>query len=212
MFYLTCLKGIGAPCIEQALTRLDSPHWYVTRNILYLLRELGDPVVLPYVRKALGHQHAKVYQEALKTCLIFKDKTATEHLMTLLSGDDAQEVVNAIGLAGLSESGAVFEKLLSLLKDSSLGGEQLSLRKAVVRALAHRAQPAALPILSNVLASKSFLQSQRSLELKLEILASLDKYPAGEVAELLRTQVHSKSPELARQASLLLRRLERGQA
>lgn len=212
MFYLTCLKGVGSLCVEQALKRLDSPHWYVTRNIIYLLRELGDPAALPHVRKALRHQHEKVYQEALKTCLFFKDNTATEHLMTLLSGDDTQKVVNAIGLAGLSESRTVFEQLLSLLKDSSLGGDQLSIRKAVVRALAHRAQPAALPILSEVLASKSFLRSQKSLELKLEILASLDKYPADKVVELLRAQIHSKTPELARQSSLLLKRLERGQA
>lgn len=212
MFYLTCLKGIGSLCVEEALKRLDSPHWYVTRNILYLLRELGDPVVLPHVRKALGHQHAKVYQEALKTCLIFKDNTATEHLMTLLSGGDTQEMVNAIGLAGLSESRTIFEKLLALLKDSSLGGDQLSIRKAVVRALAHRGQPSALPVLSDVLVSTSFLRSQKIIELKLEILASLDKYPAGKVVELLRTQVDSKSPELPHQASLLLKRLERGQA
>ena len=36
MFYLQCLKGIGSLCIEDAVKRLESPHWYVTRNILYL--------------------------------------------------------------------------------------------------------------------------------------------------------------------------------
>lgn len=212
MFYLTCLKGLGSLCLAEAVKRLDSHHWYVTRNIIYLLRELGDPGALPHVRKALGHQHARVYQEALKTCLLFKDRTATEHLMTLLDADNTQEVINAVGLAGLSESKPVFEKLLSLLKDTSLGGDQLSIRKAVVRALGLRAHRSALPLLSDLLVSKSFLRPQKSLELKLEIVSSLDKYPAADVVDILRVQVQSRSPELSHQARLVLKRLERGQA
>jgi HEAT repeat protein len=209
MFYLTCLKEIGPTCRDEVLVRLDHRHWYVTRNMVYLLRELGDPTVLPHVRSYLDHEHPRVSQEALKTCLIFKDQSAAERLLPQLDASDPNVVRSAIVLAGLCPQGAVLKKLLELAGDTSLAADLLSIRKAAIKTLALTAPREALPVLAEILNARSLLQTQKLNELKMVVLSALVRYPTPDVIELVRAQTHTKAADLARHASMILSNLER---
>lgn len=205
--YLTALSRLGEECKAKAVARLDDSRWFVTRNLLYLLREFGDSAMLPHIRRYLDHPHPKVQQEALKTCLLFKDSKAVPAMLKALETKDESALISAISLAGLSGDPRVSARLADLLKEGSLMNYRLEIRKAAARALVASNPLLALPEFQKILASGSLLQSSLHDSLKIEIMAVLDCYPADIAGRLLSWQVKSGSPEVAHAAQAALIRI-----
>ncbi|MBE0597011.1 MAG: HEAT repeat domain-containing protein [Desulfuromonadales bacterium] len=207
VFYLRCLKEIGEDCLPEALRRLGDNRWFVTRNMIYLLREIGNPTVLPQLRACLGHSHPKTHQEALKACLFFGDPAALGHLQQALAGKDKAEVMAAIHLATQTSDPAVTSRLLQLVKSSSLFDFRLEIRKTAVRALAVHTPIKALPVFAALLASRTVVHRQPLEALKLEIISTLGHYPAGESTPILLPLVTATSEPVSRLAAATMKKL-----
>lgn len=210
--YFDCLRRIGNAVISSAVARLADDRWFVQRDMLYLLRELGDEPSLPAVRSLLDHSHPQVALEALKTCLAFGGQDAEEHLLRRLDTAKGTEQLKVIMLAGMIESDRIVDRLLDFLGPTALFDYRLDLRKTAVRSLAIRAPSRALPVLASILESRSLLHSREHNAIKVEILEALGKFPAADVLPLLDAQTKSKVPEIARQAAAVQLRLSRRQA
>lgn len=59
---LTVLARNQIPLLAGHLT---DPRWYVARNVVTALAEIGDPALVPYMKAALRHQDLRVRKEAL---------------------------------------------------------------------------------------------------------------------------------------------------
>ncbi|GEM_PF-1107554 len=211
LVYLRLLKQIGPPCIGEAIRWLTDERWYVTRNMLFLLREIGDPTVLPEIRRYLTHNHAKVRQEALGACLLFRDDAAVGHLLRGFEAKEETEAIRAVTLAAQANDPQVIARLLETVQKSSLFDYRLELRRAAVRALAVHAPPEALPVFAQILASHDRLRASPHEQLKLEIVGSLGKYPTEPAAKLLRELVGNGSAKVAQVARLQLKKLTEGE-
>lgn len=205
--YLTALSRLGEECKIKAVARLADSRWFVIRNLLYLLREFGDPAMLPYIRRYLGHPHPKVRQEALKTCLLFRDAKAIPALLKAMETKEESALISAISLAGISGDPQVVARLISLLREGSLLNYHLEVRKAAAKALVNAGPSLALPVFEEILASHSLLQPTLHDSLKMEIIAGLDSFPADIAGRLLQEQVKSGSPEVVRVAQAALARI-----
>lgn len=205
--YLTILLRLGEECKTRAIARLDDKRWFVTRNMLYLLRDFDDPATLPHIRRYLDHPHPKVQQEALKTCLLFKDSKAVPAMLKALESSEEGALISAIRLAGFSGDSQVCARLLSLLKKGSLMNYRLEIRKAAARALVTANPRLALPEFQKILSSGSLLHSGPLNSLKIELITLLDSYPVEIASGLLLVQVKSGSPEVTRAAQAVLVRI-----
>jgi hypothetical protein len=62
------LIGIGAADIDALIEGLSAPHWYVVRNIICVLRGIGNIAAAQRLMlKLTGHEHPRVRLEALKS-------------------------------------------------------------------------------------------------------------------------------------------------
>jgi hypothetical protein len=182
----------------------------VTRNMLFVLRDIGNPALLPEIRRYLQHTHPKVRQEALATCLHFGDHAVVGHLLRGFADKNPAEALKAVILAAQADDPQIVAGLLDLLQTSSLFDYRLELRRAAVRSLAALAAPAALPVFALILTSRDLLHPFLLEELKLEIVAALDKYPPQQVGDPLREQLHSGSEKVARLARAQLQKRPEG--
>jgi hypothetical protein len=205
--YLTALSRLGEECKVKVIARLADSRWFVTRNLLYLLREFGDPAMLPHIRRFLGHPHPKVQQEALKACLLFRDAKAIPALLKAMETKEESALIIAINLAGFSSDPQVAARLISLLRDGSRLNYHLEIRKAAAKALVMASPQLALPVFQEILISHSLLQSRLHDSLKIEIIAVLDSFPADVAGRMLQDLVMSGSPEVARVAQAALTRI-----
>ena len=208
LLYLDLLKEFGGAVKDQLIKRLGDKRWYVVRNLLFVLRQLDDPSVLNSIYGLFDHHDQRVRYELLHTFLAFKDPRADNILLREMNSGDSDRCLKAITLAGMTRNSEVFERLVGFIKKKGLNKTDLEIKKASVHALAEIGDPSALPVLQGVLKSFSLFSRQRLMLLKLEIIASLGKYPAEEVFPILQKIANSRSGELAVKAGLIIKTLK----
>ena len=206
-YYLDRLVEFGDIVRDAALSRLGDQRWYFVRNLLVLLRQLGDLTAVPAIRPLLRHGHPRVRQEALATLLYFHDEAAGEFLLREMDRPEAERRLAALALAGKSYDRTVFARLLELVRTGGVGGSELEVRRAAVRALGELGDVAALPVLQRVLRGTSLLHPRLHRRLKEEIIRSLTHYPVQEVRQTLEKLARGRG-ELARLAGQALKALQ----
>ncbi len=208
-FYIDCLLRNGEAAREPILARLYDARWYFVRNLVLILRKLGNPSVPPSLRRLLRHPHAKVREEVLKTLLEFKDPDADRMILADLSSKDKAVRLNAAILAENSQSRPILERLLEILKKGDFFGSEMELKKRVAQSLAKIGSPTALPELEKILESSNLLQRGALKQLKVEIIKSLESCPGPAVLALLDRLSHSRDGELASLAALTFKNMRR---
>jgi len=206
-FYLTCLRKLGGKVADHAVLFLGDERWFVQRNMLILLGELGAVDKLPKIRPLLNHNHQKVRQEALKTCLLLQDEESIQKLIKNLFSRNRQEVIHAITMSQLVDNENLSAKLISMLRENRLFHFDLDIKKALVHALAEHNNPAALTLFSEMLNASRLFKAAPFRKLKVEIIKALGKYPAAKVSLILKQHVDNEIKEVATQARQTLKKL-----
>lgn len=208
--YLTLLARLGDHCIPQIVSRLTDNRWFVVRNMIYLLRELGNPEVLPQVRPQINHPHPKVSQEALKTCLVFHDQEVVPFLLALLRSENEAQLLQAVSQAAFCNDTAVYNRLLELLHERSVLNFRLEVKRAVVRSLAAVDARRSLPVFAEILNSHNLFHQKQLQQLQLEVIAALERIPGTESGRLLSEQALNGTTELRQAARAALTRSRGG--
>ena len=94
------IRGLGEPALPALYRGLDSPAWYLVRNTLNLLGDMGDAGALPAVERCLSHPDGRVKRAAVRTLWKVCGPAAVPALLALLPLVDPEtqmEVVFALG-------------------------------------------------------------------------------------------------------------------
>jgi hypothetical protein len=207
-FYLDLLGELGAVVREPAIARLKDNRWFLVRNLIILLRNLNDPSVLPSLHSLLDHPHPRVRHELMQTLIKFNDPVAERIILQEMDSPDTSRCLKAIALAGMTRNRLVSQKLLDFLKQRGLGKTILPIKKASVHALGEIGDPSVLPTLQDILKSRTFFRRHAATNLKLEIIESLRKYPAGEASPILRGVAGSGPQLLVHHALAVMKNIE----
>lgn len=208
-FYLSNLKKLGEQVVDHAVLFLKDERWFVQRNMLILLGELGAADKLSKISPLLNHDHQKVRQEALKTCLLLHDEESIKKLIKTLSSNNRQEILHAITMSKLVDNPKLSAELLKMLQSKELFRFDLDIKKALVQTLAEHKNSKALATFSEMLKTSRLFQGGDYRKLKIEIIKALGKYPAKQVSSLLQQQINSGTEEAASQARQILKKLSR---
>jgi HEAT repeat protein len=196
-FYLDLLGELGTMVREPAMIRLKDNRWFFVRNLIILLKNLNDPTVLPSLHSLLDHPHPRVRLELMQTLIKFNDPIAERIILQEMDSPDMGRCLKAIALAGMTHNRLVSQKLLEFLKQRGLGKTILPIKKASVHALGEIGDPSVLPALQDILKTRTFFRRHAASNLKLEIIKSLQKYPAGEASLILKSVANSGPQFLA---------------
>jgi HEAT repeat protein len=63
------IRGLGASAVVPTCQRLSDPRWYVVRNAVCILGDLGDPELPAHLRSALRHADLRVQQAGIAALL-----------------------------------------------------------------------------------------------------------------------------------------------
>jgi HEAT repeat protein len=148
----------------------------------------------------------------MQTLIKFNDPVAERIILQEMDSPDTGRCLKAIALAGMTRNRLVSQKLLEFLKQRGLGKTMLPIKKASVHALGEIGDPSALPILQDILKSRAFFRRHAAMNLKLEIIDTLKKYPAGVASPILRGLAGSGPQSLANQARTIMKGMEVGQS
>jgi len=175
---LAQLAKMGAEIAPFVIARLEDSRWYVTRNLLALLEELGPPPAgfsaAPYMR----HTDARVRWQAVKLQLKLPAER-DEALVVGLRDQDPRTLRLTLGLAVALQTcpDTAVPLLVNRATDRTLPGD---LRALAVRALGYTRAPAALETLLQITAGGRTLFGREKLAAKSpELLVALAALATG---------------------------------
>lgn len=203
-FMMDRVQSFGETARPYLLARLSDNRWYVLRNIIVMLRTLGPMQDNELVRPLLRHANQKVRVEALKLLIQSGDPVAQRQVLRDLDSSDRETQLIAINMADRSSPPEMMRKLLALVTGGGYTAVECELKSAAIQALGEIGRPEILPELVKVLTSRSLLAFKALNRLKIDIVRSLDRYPAKAVLPLLERIVDGND-EVARQAAETLR-------
>ena len=203
-FMMDRVQSFGEAARPYLLARLSDNRWYVLRNIIIMLRALGPMQDNELVRPLLRHANQKVRVEALKLLIQSGDPVAQRQVLRDLDSSDRETQLIAISMADRNSPPEMMRKLLVLVTGGGYTTVECELKSAAIQALGEIGRPEILPELVKVLTSRSLLAFKALNRLKIDVVRSLDRYPAKTVLPLLE-RVADGNDEVARQAAETLR-------
>jgi HEAT repeat protein len=134
--------------------------WYYLRNLAFLLGHIGNETNAYLLQPLLLHKNERVRSEALKSIFQIGGKKRGSLLLSVLPDADDQFKINIIEALGNAKCAEAVPNLLGLLKKRSLiaSQSQNDLQEKICIALGLIGSPEAIPALSEIAESKSFLR------------------------------------------------------
>jgi HEAT repeat protein len=188
------LASLGPAIVPHAVRLLADPRWFVVRNMIVLLRTVGDRSSLLQIRHTAYHADLRVRLEAIKTLLAFEERVPLALLSRAINDPDPKLAETAVFLSGDYGIREVVGPLVHVLKRWDPLGRRRSIRLASIRALGELADPAALRELM-----RFFKDSYVPLVAREERIAawrSLERYPEPARRPLVEKGLSSRDAEV----------------
>lgn len=147
----------GRAVIPYAVKKLDSDLWYVVRQMVTLLGEIGDPESVEHLKAAYGNPDIRVKKEVLKNLARIRSKESLDVLIKALEEEDMPLVTQAIISIGMLRDPAAIDTVGNIALKGGAFSENQEPRKAAIRALRLIGGQKAVPYLAKILFKKAWL-------------------------------------------------------
>jgi hypothetical protein len=193
---LDLLAMLGPVVSRDATALLSDPRWYVVRNMLLLLRRVGDARSVPSVRRCVDHPDLRVRLEAIHALFTFDRDVPRELLRKALQDRDPRQAEAAVELAGKYGITEAVEPIVESLRAWDPLGRRRAVRLKAIRALAAIGDPRALAGLRSF--HSRFQLLRPALEERRELYRTLPAYPEDSYQEWIGNGLRSSDPEIRR--------------
>lgn len=92
---INALTFLGGKGIRALASGLQDSRWYVVRNIIYILRKIGDKKAEEYLLKAVRHSDVRVRKEVIKTLGELGNRGVLQTLKDCLEDPESQVRISA---------------------------------------------------------------------------------------------------------------------
>jgi len=193
---LDLLAKVGPAVARDAAALLSDSRWYVVRNMLLLLRRVGDSRSVLAVRRCVDHPDLRVRLEAIHTLFEFDRDVPRELLRRALHDPDLRQAEAAMDLAGKYGIAEAVEPIVAYLCEWDPFGKRRAVRLKAIRALAAIGDPAALAGLGRFRARFQLLPP--AIEERRELYRTLPAYPEESYRAWIESGRRSRDAEIRR--------------
>ena len=167
------LVAVGPAALAPLIAMLKDSRWYVVRNMVSVIGELGSPECVAELRRPLQHKDDRVRKEAIRALTRIGGDCAEAMLIQLLEESEELLVRRAIAALGQLKSRQAVPALLKLLERRDLFLKELPVKKELLAALAAIGDCSATARLLRLLESRGMPLLGRRLELKSAVASTL---------------------------------------
>ncbi len=187
---LEILRALGPLALGPLRDSLTSPTWYLVRNTLNLLADIGDAGMLEDVAQCLQHADGRVRRAAVRALWKLGGPACASHLLPIFPGTDPETQVEILfGLGQVQAGMAVF--VLADFARNANASERLRIK--AVETLGQIGNPAAIQPLAELIRRKGrIFSSAESTDLRLAAAKALVAIGTPEAVETLRKLVEEE--------------------
>lgn len=192
------VRSLGQAAVPPLIEALGSPAWYLVRNSLTLLSDLGDAGCMPAIVPLLRHPEPRVRRTAVRALWKLGGPAAETHLLAQMKDTDVETMKEILFALGQLRSEGSLTQVSALAQDKRVL-EQIRIQ--ALDTLGLIASPKAMPALLDCLRRKTFFSGGEPPAIRLAAARALvalgtpqsigelqrvaDREPKGEEREAL---------------------------
>ncbi len=186
---LAALQAIGRNAVPALVDALASPQWYLVRNALDLLAEIGHGPAFPHTALALQHRDARVRKAALRAVSALGVPTQiTEALLPVLPNADLDTQLQILAVLSdlgpeAAESAPALMTLLASIKGNT--GDVVRVRLRILEVIGRVRGQQALPGLLDLFRRKGILSSREGTAVRIAAVKAMEAMGTRESRETL---------------------------
>jgi HEAT repeat protein len=161
---IDALISLGKKDIQMLARKLDDQRWYVVRNIIYILRKIGDRRAIDYLLKTVRHGDIRVRKEVIKALGELGGHEVVQTLRECLDDPDVQVRTAAVKAFGNIGSAPAKKILLDKISDKSFKDKGLEEKKEFFETIARWKDTEVFDFLVKVMKIKSFFNRSKIIE------------------------------------------------
>jgi hypothetical protein len=192
--FMDALLAQGQAASEMAQRMIQDPRWYVVRNGVALLGDLGGEDVVSHLTIALGNGDPRVRRETVRALSKVGGEDAALLLMGMLddpAADVRARVCRALGLLRVERA---VRPILALLEKD--GDEEVQVES--IQALGKLGDPGAVPLIERKMSGRFF--SRPSKAVRLAAFRALASIGTPHAKNLLKKATNDSDPDVRRLA------------
>ncbi|MBL0209493.1 MAG: HEAT repeat domain-containing protein [Holophagaceae bacterium] len=183
---LDALRAIGPKAELPLREALAAPEWYLVRNVVSLLGEIGESSAFDDVALTLSHKDARVRRMAAKSMGLLNADRAVPLLIAAMPAADPNTLLELVAQLGDLKDPRAVSPLVELLQDGkATGPEAEQLRQTVLESLGAIGSPEVVPVLSKLFKKKGFLGRLEPLPLRMAAARALGAIGTREAREAM---------------------------
>jgi len=201
------LTNIGQKNIGALLKSLNDPRWYLVRNIIYILREIGDRKTAQHIAPLIRHSDRRVRRLAIETIGDFGYSNALPLLKETLY--DEEESVRIATVRALSKIHTPMAKTLIMEEINGKGFHKKSFeeRKEFFKAIASWDDEEVREFILDILKKRAFWGRTKLNQMKALAAYAAASMQLQEAEQLLSKLLNSKESFLREEVNEALKRL-----
>ncbi|RJQ50494.1 MAG: HEAT repeat domain-containing protein [Nitrospiraceae bacterium] len=156
------LVHIGKKDVSLLFQELNDPRWYVVRNIVHILRKIGDKKAVKPLLKLLPHKDIRVRKEVIRTLGEIGGDSVLEDLRGGL--EDTQPQIRKTVLAALGQirSESARELLIGHITGRTFNGKDFNEKKECFQTLSLWRDDSVYDFLVRILKRRSFFSAKKA--------------------------------------------------
>jgi HEAT repeat protein len=180
------LKEIGKTSPGILLPHLADSRWFLVRNLVTILGDIGNAGTVPHLEKAATHADPKVRREAIRSLMRLGTTACEDVIVRALDDEDSAVQIAAVTALASLKSRRALKVLLEVAKGSGKD-EAISpdVRLETILALGRLGVAELVPVLAEILSRKAFLGYTESKEMRVAAAKALGGIHTAEATELL---------------------------
>jgi HEAT repeat protein len=185
---------------------LRDDRWFVVRNALGLLQQVGGQHDSANVRTFLQHPHPKVRLETLRFLYRFPIPVDEGLMNQLLDDADLEVQARAVYALGVLQGARGLERLIVLAKKPYFGEGDVTRREMAVRGIGREGGDRSIQFLSDLLKKRSFIRPSGGERIQKATVAALVEIGGQRSVKVLRQSFRKLKGEALKDAEEFLRR------
>lgn len=181
---LDVIRALGSAALSALRESLHSPTWYLVRNTLNLLADMGDAALMDDVAQCLQHADGRVRRAAVRALWKLGGSASAAHLLPIFPSSDPETQVEILfGLGQVRSGMAVF-----VLSDFAKTSTNERLRIKTIETLGLIGNPSAVGPLADLIRRRGrmIFSTAEPTEIRLSAARSLCAIGTPEALDTLR--------------------------
>jgi hypothetical protein len=210
------LINVGKEDINALKERLDDPVWYVVRNVIYVLRNIGDISVHDSILRVARHENARVRLEVLKALGHFRDSRSLPVLKAYFDDSDslvrltAVSVFGSMATVGPQAANFVRDAIVEKISEKVFEEREFREKKAFYEALAAVRDKGVEDRMLDILKKKGLFSTRKQAETRACAAHYLGVAESREALPFLEKLAGSSDALLAEHAAASVQRIRNG--